>query len=87
MHYNFPVHVVYRYSVSQCDWCSNKGVSENVNTSGISFEELMDMDITSVSKKEEKQFTAPASVYVISNEDIRRSGHQSIPEVLRMVLW
>ncbi|MCF7972554.1 MAG: TonB-dependent receptor [Phycisphaerae bacterium] len=51
----------------------------------IPFEELMDMDVSLVSKQEEKQSTAPASVFVLSNEDIRRSGHQSIPEVLRMV--
>jgi len=43
----------------------------------LSFEELMDMEITLV--------TTPASVFVLSNENIRRSGHQSIPEVLRMV--
>jgi len=51
----------------------------------LSFAELMDMEISSVSKKEEKLFTTPASAYVLTSEDIRRSGHQSIPEVLRMV--
>lgn len=58
---------------------------EPYDLTAMAFEELMDMEITSVSKKEEKLFTTPASVYVLSNEDIRRSGHQSIPEVLRMV--
>lgn len=51
----------------------------------LSFEELMNIEITSVAKREEKLFTTPASAYVLTSEDIRRSGHQSIPEVLRMV--
>jgi len=58
---------------------------DDADLTAMAFEELMDMEITSVSKKEEKLFTTPASVYVLSNEDISRSGHQSIPEVLRMV--
>jgi len=50
----------------------------------LSLEELMDIEITSVSKKEEKLFEAAAAVYVVTGEDIRRSGVTSIPEVLRM---
>ncbi|MBI2429591.1 MAG: TonB-dependent receptor, partial [Ignavibacteriales bacterium] len=49
-----------------------------------SLEELMDIDITIVSKRAERWFEAPAAVIVISNEDIRRSGARSIPEALRM---
>lgn len=51
----------------------------------LSLEQLMDLEITSVSKKEERFFDAPAAVYVLTNEDIRRSGATSIPEALRMV--
>ena len=51
----------------------------------LSFEELMDVEITSVSKKEQKAFKAPAAVYVLTEEDIRRSGATSVPEVLRLV--
>ncbi len=64
---------------------ADEEVDQTQDLTTISFEELMDMEITSVSKKEEKLFTTPASVFVISNEDINRSGHQSIPEVLRIV--
>src|SRR5260221_3405585 len=49
-----------------------------------SLEELMQIDITSVSKKSEPLFEAAASVYVITNEDIRRSGARTLPEVLRI---
>jgi iron complex outermembrane receptor protein len=52
---------------------------------GKSIEELMDIKVTSVSKKEEKLFQTAAAVYVITQEDIRRSGMTSIPDLLRMV--
>ena len=45
----------------------------------------MDIEVTSVSKKPEKVTQAPAAVFVITQEDIRRSGATQIPEVLRMV--
>lgn len=42
-------------------------------------------DFFSLSKKKESAFDAPSAVYVLSSEDIRRSGATSIPEALRMV--
>ena len=42
-------------------------------------------EIFSLAKKKENAFDAPSSVYVLSSEDIRRSGITSIPEALRMV--
>ncbi|MCP4690726.1 MAG: Plug domain-containing protein, partial [Desulfobacterales bacterium] len=50
----------------------------------LSLEDLADLQVTSVSKKAEKLVDAPAAVFVITNEDIRRSGATSIPEALRM---
>ena len=50
----------------------------------MSLEDLMNIEITSVSKKPEKVSEAAAAVFVISQEDIRRSGATSIPEALRM---
>ncbi len=50
----------------------------------LTLEELMSIKITSVSKKEEKLSKSPAAIYVITQEDIRRSGVTSIPEALRM---
>ncbi|GAX60981.1 tonB-dependent receptor [Candidatus Scalindua japonica] len=43
------------------------------------------MEVSSVSKKTEKLFDSPAAIYVITKENIRRSGAASIPELLRMV--
>jgi iron complex outermembrane receptor protein len=51
----------------------------------LSLRELTQMEVTSVSRKEEKLSDAAAAVYVLTNEDIRRSGATSIVEALRMV--
>ncbi len=51
----------------------------------LSIENLLQMEVTSVSKKAEKLSMAAAAIFVITNEDIRRSGATSIPEALRMV--
>src|SRR3984893_5460042 len=50
-----------------------------------SLEELMYIQVTSVSKKKQKLSQAGAAVFVISQEDIRRSGATNIPDLLRMV--
>lgn len=50
----------------------------------LSIEELANIEITSVSKKPERLLDAPASVFVITGDDIRRSGARSLPEALRL---
>jgi len=50
----------------------------------MSFEELASINITSVSKKTERLADAAASIFVITAEDIRRSGAASLPEALRL---
>ncbi|MSU62569.1 MAG: hypothetical protein EXS31_09255 [Pedosphaera sp.] len=50
----------------------------------LSFEQLSQIQVTSVSKREEKLSEVAAAVYVITGEDIRRSGVTSIPEALRL---
>ncbi len=61
---------------------SADGVPDDLTT--LSIEALMDIKITSVSKKSQKLSDAPAAVFVITQEDIRRSGVTSIAEALRM---
>ena len=51
----------------------------------LSLEELMNLEVTSVSKKSEKLGETAAAVFVITQEDIRRSGATSVPELLQMV--
>jgi len=50
-----------------------------------SLEDLMSIEVTSVSKREQKTSQAAAAVFVISREDIYRSGALNIPDLLRMV--
>src|SRR5882762_1033644 len=50
----------------------------------LSIEELSNIEITSVSKRDEKLSDAPTSVFVITSEDIRRSGATSLPAALRL---
>jgi iron complex outermembrane receptor protein len=53
--------------------------------SQVSLEDLMNIEVTSVSKKAEKISQAAAAIFVITQEDIRRSGATTIPDLLRMV--
>ena len=50
----------------------------------LSMEDLMNLQVTSVSKRTQKVADAAAAVFVITQEDIRRSGATSIPEALRL---
>lgn len=50
----------------------------------LSLEELMNLEVTSVSKQPQKLLQAAAAIQVITGEDIRRSGATSIPEALRL---
>ncbi len=51
----------------------------------ISLQSLMDMEVTSVSKREQKFSQSAAAIFVINQDDIRRSGALNIPDLLRMV--
>jgi iron complex outermembrane receptor protein len=53
--------------------------------SKLSVEDLMNVEVTSVSKKEQKLSQTAAAIFVITQEDIRRSGANNIPDLLRMV--
>jgi iron complex outermembrane recepter protein len=54
------------------------------NLLDLSIEELAEIRVTSVSKRAEPLADAPASIFVITGEDIRRSGVTSLPEALRL---
>ena len=47
-------------------------------------DQLMDLEVTSVSKHPEKLFAAASAIQVVTDEDIRRSGATSLPEALRL---
>jgi len=63
----------------------NRDMQAENDLTALSLEDLMAIEITSVAKKPQKVSDAAAAIFVITQEDIRRSGVTSIPEALRMV--
>lgn len=51
----------------------------------LSLEDLMNVEVYSASKYTQRVSEVPAAITVISQDDIRRSGFTTIPELLRMV--
>src|ERR1700678_1899259 len=50
----------------------------------MSIEDLMNLEVTSGAKKDEPLQRTAAAIFVITSEDIRRSGATNLPDVLRM---
>ena len=78
-----PARVFAMISVLACSLVSGQP-TKNVDLSQASLEDLMNMQVTSVSKKEQQLSKTGAAIYVITQEDIHRSGATNIPDVLRM---
>ena len=57
----------------------------NRDLATMSMQDLMDIQVTSVSKREQRLSDAAAAIFVITPEDIRRSGATNIPDLLRIV--
>jgi len=53
--------------------------------SSLNLEQLMRIEVNTASRRDQKLFETPAAVYVVTHEEIVRSGATSVPEVLRMV--
>jgi iron complex outermembrane receptor protein len=64
---------------------SEPGRGSGVDLSTMNIEDLMNVNVSSVSKKEQKLSRTAAAIFVITPEDIFRSGATNIPDVLRMV--
>ena len=50
----------------------------------LSLEALGNIEVTTASKEPQEAWRSPAAIFVITQEDIRRSGATSLPEVLRL---
>jgi iron complex outermembrane receptor protein len=61
------------------------GRGSNAPLKRLSLAQLGDVEVTTASKEPEQVWRTPAAIYVLTEEDIRRSGATSIPEVLRLV--
>jgi outer membrane receptor for ferrienterochelin and colicin len=63
---------------------SNPASTNSYDLTQLRLEDLMRVKVFSVSKHLQPWFQAPAAIYVITGEDIRRSGATSLPEALRL---
>lgn len=64
---------------------ADTGSPSTNSVADLSLEDLLNLKVTSVSKKEEKLDEAAAAVFVLSNDDLRRSGATTVPDALRLV--
>jgi len=60
-------------------------IAQNADLRALDLEDLMNLRVTSVAKKDQTLSRAGAAVYVITQEDIRHSGMTNIPDLLRIV--
>ncbi len=61
------------------------GPGNGKDLSELSIEELLDVEVRTVSRRGEKWTEAAAAVFVITGDEIRRSGAKTLPEALRYV--
>ncbi len=64
---------------------TSQSPQQTADLSDKSLEDLMNTEVTSVSKKTQKLSQTAAAIFVITQEDIRRSSATNIPDLLRMV--
>src|SRR5580658_9946788 len=71
-------------------FCAVKGDAPQTSSAGpaalkqLSLEELSQIDITTPAKTPQTVFQSATAIYVITGDDIKRSGATSIPEALRL---
>jgi len=53
--------------------------------SALSLEQLTTIDVSSVARRDQQLYKTPSAVFVVTQSDIRRSGADNIPELLRIV--
>lgn len=70
---------------ASCGWAAQSAQASGTNEYlDLDIDQLMDITVTSVAKRDQRLADAPAAVFVISQEDIRRSGVTSIADALAM---
>ena len=61
------------------------GTSRAAQLADLPLEELMRIEVVSASRKAQRLADVPASMHVITGDDIRSSGARNLPEALRLV--
>lgn len=65
-------------------FCQNRDTLSLKSLKTLSLEELMDIQVTSVSKRVENLEDVASAIQVITQDDIRNSGAKTLPEALRL---
>jgi iron complex outermembrane recepter protein len=73
-------------SVARADADSQASTDQSSVTAlkNLSLEQLSQIEVTSPSREPRPAFTSPVAIYVITGDDIRRSGVTTIPDALRL---
>jgi iron complex outermembrane receptor protein len=66
-------------------YAQRPAISKGEPVEDLSVEEILGLQVTSVGRKAQQVANAPSAVYVITQEEIRRSGATTIPDILRIV--
>ena len=61
------------------------GFAQQQDLTQLSIEDLANVQVTSASKQAESLSGAPAAIFVLTGEDLRRGGFATLPDALRMV--
>lgn len=70
-------------------WCGASATTASGQTATqdlkrMTLEEMMGIEVSTVTREPERTVAVPAAVHVITQDDIRRSGARSLPEALRL---
>src|SRR2546422_9434907 len=80
---NYAARVCIATIAALAAFAANAQTGKPSDLADLSLEELANLEVTSVSRRAERLSDAPASVFVITGDDIRRSGATSLPEIGR----
>jgi iron complex outermembrane receptor protein len=78
------LHLIFRIVMPMAVVCSSYGQTTLPDFGNLSLDQLANVKITSFTKKEQKLSQVAGAVYVITQEQIARSGLTSVPELLRL---
>src|SRR5260370_20289773 len=81
---NYLALVLSLVGIVQKSWASDTQAN-NDDLKHLSLEQLANVEVISASKEPVTVARTPAAIYVLTSEDIRRSGATSIPDALRLV--
>lgn len=70
---------------STFSWAAEPSPAPGSEIAALSLEDLMTLEVTSATRTSQSLANTAAAVFVITQEDIRRSGATNIPDLLRMV--